>query len=61
MFHISTGAVMEELAFQLLGVRPCTFVPRHTRNLANEFRCYVNYTPTSLNPTRDPQTAENES
>ncbi|XP_037656558.1 EEF1A lysine methyltransferase 1 [Choloepus didactylus] len=40
---LCTGAVMEEEAVKLLGVRMCKFVPKHTRNLANEFRCYVNY------------------
>uniref|UniRef100_K7AG74 EEF1A lysine methyltransferase 1 n=1 Tax=Pan troglodytes TaxID=9598 RepID=K7AG74_PANTR len=40
---LCTGAIMEEQAAELLGVKMCTFVPRHTRNLANEFRCYVNY------------------
>lgn len=34
---------MEEEAARLLGVRMCKFIPQHTRNLANEFRCYVNY------------------
>ncbi|KAL4682978.1 hypothetical protein H8957_006349 [Semnopithecus entellus] len=40
---LCTGAIMEEEAAELLGVKMCTFVPKHTRNLANEFRCYVNY------------------
>lgn len=40
---LCTGAVMEEQAAQLLGVKMCKFIPRHTRNLANEFRCYVNF------------------
>ncbi|XP_021520586.1 EEF1A lysine methyltransferase 1 isoform X1 [Aotus nancymaae] len=40
---LCTGAVMEEQAAELLGVKMCTFIPKHTRNLANEFRCYVNY------------------
>ncbi|XP_040844293.1 EEF1A lysine methyltransferase 1 isoform X2 [Ochotona curzoniae] len=40
---LCTGAVMEEEAARLLGVRMCKFIPQHTRNLANEFRCYVNY------------------
>ncbi len=34
---------MEDLAVKLLGLKPCTFVPRHARNLGNEFRCYANY------------------
>ena len=41
------GAVMAELAEQLLGVKECSFRPRHVNNLANEFRCYTNYS-TSL-------------
>lgn len=40
---LCTGAIMEEQAAELLGVKMCTFVPKHTRNLANEFCCYVNY------------------
>ncbi|XP_007940719.1 EEF1A lysine methyltransferase 1 [Orycteropus afer afer] len=40
---LCTGAIMEEAAAKLLGVRMCKFIPKHTRNLANEFRCYVNY------------------
>ncbi|XP_008822550.1 exportin-4 isoform X6 [Nannospalax galili] len=40
---LCTGAIMEEQAAQLLGVKMCKFIPEHTRNLANEFRCYVNY------------------
>lgn len=40
---LCTGAVMEEQAAQLLGVKVCKFIPEHSRNLANEFRCYVNY------------------
>ncbi|XP_075418961.1 EEF1A lysine methyltransferase 1 [Tenrec ecaudatus] len=40
---LCTGAVMEEAAATLLGVKRCKFIPQHTRNLANEFCCYVNY------------------
>ncbi|KAJ6662275.1 hypothetical protein lerEdw1_012438 [Lerista edwardsae] len=40
---LCTGAIMEEQAAKYLGVKMCKFIPRHTRNLANEFRCYVNY------------------
>ncbi|XP_059540211.1 EEF1A lysine methyltransferase 1 [Myotis daubentonii] len=40
---LCTGAVMEEEATKLLGVKMCKFIPKHTRTLANEFRCYVNY------------------
>jgi len=37
------GAVMAELAQELLGVKECDFRPCHVNNLANEFRCYANY------------------
>ncbi|XP_066400904.1 EEF1A lysine methyltransferase 1 isoform X3 [Molothrus aeneus] len=40
---LCTGAVMEEQAAKHLGVKMCKFIPKHSRNLANEFRCYVNY------------------
>uniref|UniRef100_A0A8D0WJP7 EEF1A lysine methyltransferase 1 n=1 Tax=Sus scrofa TaxID=9823 RepID=A0A8D0WJP7_PIG len=40
---LCTGAVMEEEAAKLLGVKMCKFIPEHTRTLGNEFRCYVNY------------------
>uniref|UniRef100_A0A9L0TFP8 EEF1A lysine methyltransferase 1 n=1 Tax=Equus caballus TaxID=9796 RepID=A0A9L0TFP8_HORSE len=40
---LCTGAVMQEEAAKLLGVKMCKFIPEHTRTLANEFRCYVNY------------------
>ncbi|XP_016059032.1 PREDICTED: protein-lysine N-methyltransferase N6AMT2 isoform X2 [Miniopterus natalensis] len=40
---LCTGAVMEEEAAKLLEVKMCKFIPKHTRTLANEFRCYVNY------------------
>lgn len=40
---LCTGAIMEEQAAQLLGVKVCKFIPEHSRNLANEFRCYTNY------------------
>ncbi|XP_057563293.1 EEF1A lysine methyltransferase 1 isoform X2 [Hippopotamus amphibius kiboko] len=40
---LCTGAVMEEEAAKLLGVKMCKFIPKHTRTLGNEFRCYVNY------------------
>lgn len=38
-----TGAVMGNLAKDLLGVKMCSFLPKHNRNLSNEFRCFVNY------------------
>ncbi|XP_069496042.1 EEF1A lysine methyltransferase 1 isoform X2 [Ambystoma mexicanum] len=40
---LCTGAVMEDAAASVLGVKMCKFIPRHTRHLANEFRCYANY------------------
>ncbi|XP_066115099.1 EEF1A lysine methyltransferase 1 isoform X3 [Saccopteryx bilineata] len=40
---LCTGAIMEEEAAKLLGVKMCKFIPKHARTLANEFRCYVNY------------------
>ncbi|KAM3862126.1 EEF1A lysine methyltransferase 1 [Diretmus argenteus] len=40
---LCTGAVMAELAKQLLDVKMCSFLPKHNKNLSNEFRCFVNY------------------
>ena len=40
---LCTGAVMEDVAKQVLDVTPCKFVPKHVNNLANEFLCYLNY------------------
>ncbi|XP_077539316.1 EEF1A lysine methyltransferase 1 isoform X2 [Haemaphysalis longicornis] len=40
---LCTGAVMESLAEQLLGLQPCKFKPTHTRKLGNEFKCFANY------------------
>ncbi|XP_063807700.1 EEF1A lysine methyltransferase 1 [Pseudophryne corroboree] len=40
---LCTGAVMDALVTQLLGLKMCQFIPKHTRSLANEFRCYTNY------------------
>lgn len=40
---LCTGAVMEDAAAKLLGVKMCKFIPEHTRTLGNEFRCFVNY------------------
>ena len=40
---LCTGAVMEDVARRILNVIPSSFVPRHSNNLANEFRCFVNY------------------
>ncbi|XP_068602297.1 EEF1A lysine methyltransferase 1 [Brachionichthys hirsutus] len=40
---LCTGATMEDLAKELLGVERCAFTPTHDRNVSNEFCCYVNY------------------
>ncbi|XP_045910993.1 EEF1A lysine methyltransferase 1 isoform X1 [Micropterus dolomieu] len=40
---LCTGAIMEKLAKDLLDLKMCSFLPKHNRNLSNEFRCYVNY------------------
>lgn len=34
---------MENLAKDLLGLKMCSFLPKHERNLSNDFRCFVNY------------------
>lgn len=44
---LCTGAVMENVAKEFLDVKMCSFLPKHSRNLSNEFRCFVNY-PTRL-------------
>lgn len=43
LITFAAGAIMEEQAAKHLGVKICKFIPKHSRNLANEFRCYVNY------------------
>ncbi|XP_051564151.1 EEF1A lysine methyltransferase 1 [Myxocyprinus asiaticus] len=40
---LCTGAIMEEHAGKLMDLKKCSFFPKHNHNLANEFRCYVNY------------------
>ncbi|XP_035532278.1 EEF1A lysine methyltransferase 1 [Morone saxatilis] len=40
---LCTGAIMEKIAKDLLDVRRCSFLPKHNRQLSNEFRCFVNY------------------
>ncbi|XP_028289435.1 EEF1A lysine methyltransferase 1 [Parambassis ranga] len=40
---LCTGAIMENVAKDLLNVQMCSFLPKHNRNLSNEFRCFVNY------------------
>ncbi|KAL0963579.1 hypothetical protein UPYG_G00308200 [Umbra pygmaea] len=44
---LCTGAIMEEHAEKLLGLKMCSFIPKHNKNLANEFRCFTNY-PSSI-------------
>ncbi|MEQ2261196.1 EEF1A lysine methyltransferase 1 [Xenotaenia resolanae] len=44
---LCTGAIMENIAKELLDVKMCSFLPKHNRNLSNEFRCFINY-PSSL-------------
>lgn len=34
---------MEELAGRLLQLKACAFEPKHCNNLANDFRCFVNF------------------
>ncbi|KAM9804761.1 EEF1A lysine methyltransferase 1 [Neosynchiropus ocellatus] len=46
---LCTGAIMENLAKELLDLKMCGFLPQHSRNLSNEFRCFVNY-PSRLLP-----------
>ncbi|XP_068590408.1 EEF1A lysine methyltransferase 1 [Cebidichthys violaceus] len=48
---LCTGAVMEKLAKELLGVTMCSFLPKHNRNLSNDFRCFVNYPSRLLSST----------
>lgn len=40
---VCTGATMENLVGRLMGLQTCSFEPRHSKNLANEFLCYANY------------------
>ena len=40
---------MKDLAERLLKVKGCKYVPKHTKNLANEFCCYSNFEPKFLN------------
>ncbi|XP_016302208.1 protein-lysine N-methyltransferase n6amt2 [Sinocyclocheilus anshuiensis] len=40
---LCTGAIMEEPSGKLMDLKICSFLPKHNHNLANEFRCYVNY------------------
>lgn len=38
-----TGAVMEECCSKFLNLKMTSFVPKHARNLSNQFCCYANY------------------
>nr|CAG4645694.1 EOG090X0ABW [Lynceus sp. MCZ IZ 141354] len=40
---LCTGAIMEDLAKRLLHLNLCNFLPHHSNNLANDFRCFSNY------------------
>ncbi|XP_042350834.1 EEF1A lysine methyltransferase 1 [Plectropomus leopardus] len=40
---LCTGAIMRNFAKDLLDVTMCSFLPKHKKNLSNEFRCFVNY------------------
>ncbi|KAJ2695719.1 Protein-lysine N-methyltransferase efm5 [Coemansia spiralis] len=40
---INTGAVMEDLARELIGARITNFRPAHRSGLSNEFRCYATF------------------
>lgn len=40
---LCTGAIMEEYAKRFLDLKLCSFLPKHNKCLANEFRCFVNY------------------
>ncbi|TKS67708.1 EEF1A lysine methyltransferase 1 [Collichthys lucidus] len=40
---LCTGAIMENHARDLLDVKMSSFLPKHNRQLSNEFRCFVNY------------------
>jgi len=40
---VLTGAVMEAVAADSLGLRPVAWRPQHASKLGNEFRCYTSY------------------
>ncbi|KAF7650176.1 hypothetical protein LDENG_00129590, partial [Lucifuga dentata] len=46
---LCTGGVMEKHAKELLDVQLCSFLPKHSRNLSNDFRCFLNYPSRLLN------------
>uniref|UniRef100_A0A8C2ZQY9 EEF1A lysine methyltransferase 1 n=2 Tax=Cyclopterus lumpus TaxID=8103 RepID=A0A8C2ZQY9_CYCLU len=54
---LCTGVVMEKLAKDLLDVRMCDFLPKHNRNLSNDFRCFVNYPSRLLDAARRSKTS----
>uniref|UniRef100_A0A5S6QJH2 Protein-lysine N-methyltransferase n=1 Tax=Trichuris muris TaxID=70415 RepID=A0A5S6QJH2_TRIMR len=55
-----TGVSMEGILTSLLEVKRCRFVPEHTRKLANEFRCYANYSTVHLDAESEVQALMNE-
>eukprot|EP00095_Tigriopus_kingsejongensis_P010160 maker-scaffold575_size133042-snap-gene-0.36 protein:Tk10160 transcript:maker-scaffold575_size133042-snap-gene-0.36-mRNA-1 annotation:"metallophosphoesterase 1 isoform x1" len=46
---LCTGALMGDMAERLLQLKAQEFKPTHRNNLANEFRCYANYTMSGIN------------
>merc|ERR1712203_1179450 len=54
---LCTGEVMAELAKRLLDLNLCSFLPDHSNNLANQFRCFANFDLDSLIP-KDENTSE---
>lgn len=40
---LCTGATMEDMAQDKLGVKRTEFVPHHKHNLGNQFCCYANF------------------
>jgi len=54
---LCTGEVMAELAKRLLDLNICSFLPDHSNNLANQFRCFANFDLDSLIP-KDEKTSE---
>lgn len=43
--NLIVGAVLEPLAKDLLGLRPCKFRPEHRSKLGNDFRLFTSYEP----------------
>ena len=40
---ICTGQLVSELLQKYLNIHICLFEPKHERSLANQFKCYANY------------------